>query len=330
MRCLSLARKLSARSVDVTFFASILELDWLIKSVLKSGIHFKETTPNSIFSSSINWKDFDFVVVDSYQIPADEISLLNSITPVLAIIDGDPRGIEADIYLDQNLGSEERFQGALSQGAKQLFGSQFSLVRPEILESRRSEIRHSLTLETGKLLVFFGGSDPFRGAVTLSRVLSTSNLNNCTFIAPKRDHLEIARHLAKSDADIFEFTDSIPKLIAEADAVISAAGTSAWDISTIGTPAAYFGVADNQKASLEAIENFGVGISLGGLSEVDDKSTILRQRIEQLILDDEIRSSLFKSTRQLFDGNGCNRVSDWIIEQILNHKEWLAFTPDCP
>jgi len=318
MRCLSLARALSAKNVDVTFFASILELDWLITSALNSGINIEATTPNSIFSGSINWEDFDLVVVDSYQIPADEISKLNSIRPVLAIIDGDRRGIEAETYLDQNLGSEYSLNGTLGQGAKQLFGSQYSLVRPEVLENRRAEIRYSLTLESAKLLVFFGGSDPFRGAATLSRVLSNSNLNNYTVIAPKSDHLEIAQHLAKSDANILEFTDSIPKLIAEADVVVSAAGTSAWDISTIGTPAAYFGVADNQTAPLEAIEDFGIGISLGELSEVGEKSTIVQQKIERLILDDEKRFSLFKSAHHLFDGDGCNRVSKWIIERILN------------
>jgi spore coat polysaccharide biosynthesis predicted glycosyltransferase SpsG len=300
--------------------------------VLASGINIEATTPNSLFCSSIIWEDFDLIVVDSYQIPAEEISKLNTIRPVLAIIDGDRRGIEADIYLDQNLGSEYSIEGKFEQETKQLllFGSQYSLVRPEVLENRRSEIRHSLTLKSAKLLVFFGGSDPFRGAATLSRVLSNSNINNFTFIAPKSDHLEIAQYLDKFNANIIEFTNSVPRLIAEADAVVSAAGTSAWDISTIGTPAGYFGVADNQTASLEAIERYGVGVSLGELSQVDDKSTTVQQRIEQLILDDELRFSLFKSTQQLFDGDGCIRVSNWIIERILNEKENLAFTPDCP
>jgi spore coat polysaccharide biosynthesis predicted glycosyltransferase SpsG len=318
MRCLSLARALAAKNVDVTFYTSIIELDWLVTSVFTSGINFEATIPNSIFSGSINWENFDLVVVDSYRIPAEEISKLNNIRPVLAIIDGDRRGIEADIYLDQNLGSEQSLNGTLDQEAKQLFGSKYALIRPEVLKNRQSEIRNSLTLESAKLLIFFGGSDPFRGAASLSRVLSNSNLNNCTVIAPKSDHLEIAQYLAKCNASILEFTDSIPRLIAEADVVVSAAGTSAWDISTIGTPAAYFGVADNQTASLETIESYGVGVSLGELSKIDDNATIVTQKIEQLILDDEMRFSLFAVAQQLFDGDGCNRVSKRIIEQILN------------
>jgi spore coat polysaccharide biosynthesis predicted glycosyltransferase SpsG len=320
MRCLSLARALSAKNVDVTFYKSIRELDWLVTSVLSSGINIEATIPNSLFCSSIIWEDFDLIVVDSYQIPAKEISKLNTIRPVLVIIDGDRRGIEADIYLDQNLGSEYSIEGTFEQGAQQLllFGSKYSLVRPEVLENRRSDIRLSLTLESAKLLVFFGGSDPFRGATSLSRVLSNSNINNFTVIAPKSDHLEIAQYLDKCNANIIEFTDSIPRLIAEADAVVSAAGTSAWDISTIGTPAGYFGVADNQTASLEAIERYGVGVSLGELGKIDENSAIVRQKIEQLILDDKKRVSLFSSSHQLFDGDGCHRVSKCTIRKILD------------
>jgi spore coat polysaccharide biosynthesis predicted glycosyltransferase SpsG len=321
MRCLSLARALSEKNVDVTFYTSIKELDWLVASVLKSGIKIEETIPNSIFGGSINWEDFDLVIVDSYQIPSKEISKLSGISPVLAIIDGDRRGIEADFYLDQNLGSEQNLEGAFSQEAKQLLGSQYSLVRPEVIENKRSEIRQSLTLESAKLLIFFGGSDPYRGAANLSRILSGSNLRDYTVIAPKSDHLEIAQHLAKSDVKIIEFTDSIPRLIAEADAVVSAAGTSVWDISTIGTPAAYFGVADNQTNSLEAIEGFGVGMSLGELSRIDYNSTFVLQKIEQLILDNEKRYSLFRQSHQLFDGFGCIRVSRYIIDSLNSVEE---------
>jgi spore coat polysaccharide biosynthesis predicted glycosyltransferase SpsG len=320
MRCLSLARALSTRNVDVTFYTSIRDLDWLATSVLASGIKIEATTPNSLFCSSIIWEDFDLIVVDSYQIPAEEISKLNTIRPVLVIIDGDRRGIKADIYLDQNLGSEHSIEGTFEQGKQPLllFGAKYSLVRPEVLENRRSEIRLSLTLESAKLLVFFGGSDPFRGATSLSRVLSDSNITNLTVIAPKSDHLEITQYLDKCNANIIEFTDSIPRLIAEADAVVSAAGTSAWDISTIGTPAGYFSVADNQTASLEAIEKYGIGVSLGKLVKIDDNSNIVRQKIEQLILDEKKRVSLFSSSHQLFDGEGCNRVSNRTIERILN------------
>ena len=320
MRCLTLARALSTKNVDVTFYTSIIELDWLVTSLLKSGIKIEETIPSSLLSRSINWKDFDLVVVDSYEIPAEEVSLLNTITPVLAIIDGDCRGIKADVYLDQNLGSEQCFEGTFGEGSKKLFGSRYSLIRPEVLDNRQLEIRKSLTLESAKLLVFFGGSDPFKGAVALSRILSDSSLKNYTVIAPKSDHSEITQYLVNSNAKVIEFTDCLPKLISEADAVISAAGPSAWDISTIGIPAGYFGVADNQTASLEAIENYGVGISLGELGMIDANSKIVRQKIEQLILDDEKRVSLFCASHQFFDGDGCNRVSKVIIERILDQK----------
>ena len=62
----------------------------------------------------------------------------------------------------------------------------------------------------------------------------------------------------------------------------------------------------------------GLGVSLGELVTLDDNATIVRQKIEQLILDDKKRVSLFSSSHQLFDGDGCHRVSQRIIERILN------------
>lgn len=313
MRSITLAKSLSNKGFDVTFASSIKNVSWLSKYVQDSGISIKSVPMNSLEQGLRDVPPFDLVVVDSYEIPSEDISSLNTSIPVLAIIDGSARGMEASIFLDQNLGSEVNSNNSSYCGAHVLFGSKYALVRREILEARRKSLTTQPALKNRNLLVFLGGTDPNNYALNVANHLARSTIPRVTYIAPRSSHEEILRLMRGRSCEVLDFTQELPKLIAQFDAVISASGTSAWDIATIGTPGGFLCVAENQQESIAAIERFGVGLNLGNLTNSDFAAQHFISAVESLVYDDELRSQLFRKCRANFDGGGSDRVSDAVL-----------------
>jgi UDP-2,4-diacetamido-2,4,6-trideoxy-beta-L-altropyranose hydrolase len=316
MRSLALAKSLTSKGLDVTFACSVVNVSWLSEYLEASGISITSVPKNSLLQGLIGLPKFDLVVVDSYEIASDEISALNTVVPVLAIIDGSNRGIKASIYLDQNLGSEVNSDNPWYENSLTLFGAKYALVRSEVLEFRKTQIFQRTATEHRKLLVFLGGTDPRNYILQIARLLVGTRLNSITFIAPKTVHEEIIELMQDRNCEVLEFTKQLPKLIAQFDAVISAAGTSTWDVATIGTPGGYLCVAENQKRSLIAIDKYGIGVNLGDLTKPKFSEVNFVSEIEKIIFDNELREGIWKSCRNLFDGNGSIRVSDAILEYL--------------
>ena len=177
-----------------------------------------------------DFSSFDLFVVDSYEIASDEISALNRCVPVLAIIDGNNRRIEASIFLDQNLGSEVDASNVSYSNSLALFGSKYALVRREGLATRNQGVLAQPALENRKLLVFLGGTDPNNYVLEIAKFLTRTTIKSITYIAPRNLHKEILRLMRGRNCELLEFTQDLPRLIAQFDAVISASGTSAWDL----------------------------------------------------------------------------------------------------
>lgn len=313
MRCLSLAEKLLQKGHRVGLFTNSSEIAWLESAIESSGVEVFRVPSDEV--SKQQFEDFkpDWVIVDSYQISAEKISELNEQIRVLAIIDGDSRDIRATGYLDTNLFSE-KLDWPKAVESKLLAGSKFALVRDAVLENKRSH-PELIVNNPAKLLVFLGGSDPYGYSPLLAEALSKVEAPfEATFIAPPTAHAEIAAKLG-ANAERVELLAPTPKLAtfyAEVDAVVSAAGTSAWDVCSLGVPALLLSVVDNQEFSLKQIGAAGLALTnnLAGASE--GKAEELAGQITRLLTEPELRSKLSKTSLEYFDGRGRDRVEEFL------------------
>jgi UDP-2,4-diacetamido-2,4,6-trideoxy-beta-L-altropyranose hydrolase len=320
MRSLALAKSLTKKGLDVTFACSVVNVSWLSQYLENSGISIASVPKNSLLQGLTGLPEFDLVVVDSYEIASDEVSALNTMVPVLAIIDGSNRGIKASIFLDQNLGSEVNSHNPWYENSLTLFGAKYALVRSEVLECRKAQIFQRTATEHRKLLVFLGGTDPRNYILEIARLLVGTRINSITYIAPKSVHKEILALMQDRNCEVLEFTPQLPKLIAQFDAVISAAGTSTWDVATIGTPGGYLCVTENQQQALAVIEKFGIGFNLGDFTNPGFSELNFVSEIEKTIFDNELREQVWESCRDLFDGYGSFRVTEAILEYLCRYS----------
>lgn len=309
MRCLTLGEELEFAGHEVLIATSPSGISWLERLIDETGFTRHEVSASSLDSGIIARVRPDWLVVDSYEIPTALINLANTQCTVLAIVDGDTRGIEADLILDHNLGAED-IDWPAHVADRVLAGSKFALVRRAILKARRYE-PWKFTDQPPHVLAVMGGSDPGGLIVDVARALSNVKLKmKVTLVcAPAwRDQVDgIVSGLP--GFTVINPTNELPQWLANTHVVISAAGTSSWELCTLGLPAILLGVVDNQSESLRRMVERGYveGIDVQHTSRPSLISE-MTSRIEQLILNESRRHELSESCSAEFDGHGAERV----------------------
>jgi spore coat polysaccharide biosynthesis predicted glycosyltransferase SpsG len=316
MRCLTLSEELVARGHEVELVTSALTVPWLVGAVTAAAIPVHECNPDELSSELLRSLRPDWVVVDSYRISADEISRLAAVVRVLAIVDNDHRGIDAALYLDQNLGAE-LIDRPKNVEDKFLSGARFALVRDALLTERKSS--GEVTRTTPNVLCFMGGTDPTRASLAVAAALaSLPHTFRLTVLAPLAEHPALADVLvARADVDLRVPTLDLPSLLGASDLVISAAGTSAWDVCAIGVPALLVAVVANQQPSVREAVRRGLVLGLDAALEPDSAYEQVGQLVSRLLDDRELRERLSRRCLEAFDGLGKVRVVD-ALENIVD------------
>jgi spore coat polysaccharide biosynthesis predicted glycosyltransferase SpsG len=313
VRTLTLAKEFKQSGHDVQIFTAIRAIPWLTEFVESSGVKVQNTKADSLDLPALLGQNFDFLVVDSYEIPAHMISAAAREIETLAIVDHQTRGISADYLLDHNLAASEFLTETKSQ---QLIGPKFALVRKEIRELRR--VSSSRLSKAGKpnVLVMFGGTDPLNLSVIVSEIMEGLDTDfEINFIAPKSSLDSIGRHFPGNRAKIHKLTPQIQHLLAKADLVFSAAGTSVLDISCIGIPSIYTSVAENQNPAIDAISQLRLGLTIESMKNRRLVKKDVLEAIYACAFDDQVREELFTNSQNLVDGYGARRVVDSITDQ---------------
>ena len=309
MRCLTLTEELLANGHTVAFYTSEIEVTWLRNLISEFDIEMHYVEESSLSIEQFSSFNPDWIVVDSYVIPSAEISALSEEVRTLAIVDLDTRGISADLILDQNLNSENAVWPE-DVFNKLLAGSKYSLIRSKILSSRRPQ-PWKFKQQTPNILCFMGGSDPTGTIIPIAEALSKLSLDfTATIVCTPQWQAGVHKQLSHdSRVSIVEPTSEIHRLYSMADLVVSAAGSSAWEICTLGIPSLLISVADNQQLPLNQISEAKLALTLDRLSTEKDKFVQeIKESLELLILDEKLREELSINSSKHFDGEGKKRV----------------------
>lgn len=287
-------------------------VDWLNAHLAATGVEVIGCETDELDAARIAHAGFDRAVVDSYWIDPAAIAALDDSLPTLAIIDNTDRGIRASWYLDQNLGAESRpWPAAVSP--RLLAGSDYALIRDAILAERRPG-RGSMDGGRCRVVVFMGGTDPGDVMVEVAASIAAAR-PQAEVVAITVDRLveRVKRELSPLPAaTVLPPTDDLPRLLASADVVVSAAGTSAWDVCAMGLPAVLIAVVDNQRASLTQALARGVALGLDGTAPGSASAT--GGLLVTLLDDPDLRRRLSSTALSVFDGGGKDRVAAAIEE----------------
>ncbi|KAF0282810.1 UDP-2,4-diacetamido-2,4,6-trideoxy-beta-L-altropyranose hydrolase [Spiribacter roseus] len=339
MRCLTLAKALSAQGATVQFICrahagnciEMLRADGFPVTALSASTGNTEPAEREDYAAWLGASQahdtddtiaalhgrFDWMVVDHYGIDADwERRLRGYVDRIMVIDDLANRQHDCDLLLDQNYvhGMQTRYTNKLPRESTCLLGPEYALLRPEYPEQRR--IRQQSDGEIRRVFVFFGGTDPDN---LTGRTLSAFTVSALQHISvdvvvgannPNRDALE-AQASALPQITLHEPKPHLADLMAKADLAVGAGGTTTWERCCLGLPSLVVSIAKNQQAACEALARDGVIEWVGHHDQVT--AADLAEALIALTHDPARVCSLASASRALVDGNGTQQVVDQLL-----------------
>jgi UDP-2,4-diacetamido-2,4,6-trideoxy-beta-L-altropyranose hydrolase len=245
--------------------------------------------------------DIRWTVIDSYRFRgASWRDQVNGAHARLLILDdiGD-QAFTADAILNQN-GADRDFYTTRGISAEHwLLGPQYALIEPEYVVPRDKPVNAQLE----KVLVVFGGSD--RRWMTPKSVTALLALEPplqldvvlgpySTWVAPPSSQPGLVFHRAPA---------GLAPLMRQADLIVTAAGSTAWQACAAGCPAVVVQTVDNQAQVVATLLVSQAAL----IADADKLDKELPHTIEAL-RPVEARIGQIKRARNLVDGNGAARV----------------------
>jgi spore coat polysaccharide biosynthesis predicted glycosyltransferase SpsG len=182
-------------------------------------------------------------------------------------------------------------------------------VRDAILAHRRDDGAR-FREQPPRVIAFMGGTDPGGVMVPVAESIAGA-APDIELTAITTEPLVDAVRLALSElpgATVMPPTRDLPALLGSADVVVSAAGTSAWDVCAIGRPAVLVAVAGNQVESLSRAVDDGLALGVDGT--IPGGARRVGALLTDLLSDSGLRGRLVARSLETFDGAGKHRVVD--------------------
>jgi UDP-2,4-diacetamido-2,4,6-trideoxy-beta-L-altropyranose hydrolase len=318
MRSLTLAAVLEAQGAICRFVAPAAVSTILTAfSSLTPQAEAASTAPRDL-ADTVAGERYDAVVFDHYGLSADDHRAMGQGHPTLVIDDLADRPLGADIVLDSGPARHaEDYDGLVKDDARLLLGPHYAPVRPEFAALRDTALAWRGE-PVGRVLVSLGLTDvdgiTSRIVDRLRPRIGEAGLD--VVLGGDAPSLASLSKIARRDTRITLHVDSphMARLTAEADIAVGAAGSSTWERCTLGLPTLMLVLAENQRASAEALaEREAALVADAGAPNFE---TTFDRALMRLITDATLRRQLATQSAALCDGQGGPRVAEVLMRLI--------------
>lgn len=305
-RAVAFAEEARARGWQVAVSGALSDADWLIGRLDELSVRRLQPAQSADELGALA-AGFDVVLVDHYEL-AELRGAVNAAGAVLVSMEDASFGRRAaDVVVDCGLHTAARPDDGSGQV---LAGAEFVPVRDDVLAARRRRARRAPSPGPPRVVLVLGGGDGGRDTlVHLTRAL-------CDTGVPF--HAEILAHgepepPSAADGQSFVVTrpnSALPRLLADSDLVISAAGVTLLELCCIGVPSALVRLVDNQATGYRAALERGLAVGLGSAAELAAGTDAAVPALHRLLTDAVVRDALAARASAAVDGAGRARVLD--------------------
>lgn len=321
MRCLSIADALKARNIAPVFITASEECTELVHSrgyetfLLETDYQEMDLEMRQLaelFSRSDPHRCSNTILVDSYQVTEPYFFRLRNYAKV-ACMEDMGYSYPVDLLINYNVyASTLTYTGNF----KRLLGSQYVPLREEFCKDCEYTVRDRVQ----HVMLTTGGSDPrFISREILNMMLSEEKLANLTYHVISgpfnsfRDELE---NYAKDHENIiiYENVKSMKEIMQMSDVVISATGSTLYEVGALGVPMISFYFAENQKRGARYLAETTDIVNAGNI--MDFREITLRKLQETLLRcveDHSYCETISRQEKELVDGKGASRIAEALI-----------------
>lgn len=319
MRCMTIARELELIGERVVF---IVADDYPVEMIKKAGFEVEVL--------HTDWKDMEAeldklkeiiakygvdkarILVDSYQVTPRYFIELKKFSRCYYIDDGmkdtfEVDGIIAYCHFYKMFDYENRYEGI-----DLLLGCSYIPLRSEF----RNIADKNISQTVSNVMVTTGGADMLN---TSNLIANTLCLNypdlQFNFVIGRfysQEQIEELSAYAKKYKNIkLCFNAVMSEVMKQNDVAISAGGTTLYELCACKVPTICFGVANNQRAAVETLEDMKIMLSCGCINEMSETEIAQAMRAKfQQIQDYSLRTKLSMNMEKLVDGNGAIRIAE--------------------
>lgn len=315
MRCMAIANELED-FCEVLFVSADEENGALLKErgydVRVLGTCWNQMeSEQELLHALIEDVDPCFVFVDSYQVTQEYLSALRKRVKTVYIDDLHEMIYPCDILINYSMYAEDidyinEYEGT---GTRFLLGCNYVPLRSEF----KSDFTRTIREDIQNVLILSGGTDQYHFLLNIANeIVACPQFRDITFrLVCGRynvDTAELKQLERKMDnLRVYENISDLRNYMLDADAVISAAGITLYELAACGTPTVGYLLADNQRDNLYAFSQKAGLISIGDIRETFPKEEI--KRVLTDLRDKEKRAYLSDRLKAMVDGKGCSRLA---------------------
>ena len=310
MRCLTLARALTAQGVACAFAVGDAGAVLVDRFGAEFAVHRQGV------GSALQTGAFETLVIDDYGAAAEqELEFRSRVGALVVIDDLANRPHRAALLIDPGYGREDAdYAALLPKSARLLTGPDYALVDPSFRALRSAALGRSTAAEPKRLFMSFGLSDiggVARRAVEAVRARYPDVVIDIA-LGSDAESAPALKAKAESDPALNPHFDAlnIAELMAGADAAIGAGGASTWERACLGLPTVAVIVADNQRAMIQALAHDGALLAVDLGKDAFERE--FNQALERLWAP-KVRATLKAKSAQLCDGLGAGRIAEAIL-----------------
>ncbi len=328
MRCLSIALALREYRVKVIFItnnqqsqAFFIEKDFeceLLPGALEDGKVYnsmEEEVEDTL--AILKEKEIDLLLVDSYAATEQYLEKLNAILPVYYLDDLGRMDLPVSGFINYNIyGQDMGYEQFYPKETKLLLGSSYAPVKTAFKETA-----YQLREKVSNILITMGGSDALNiagqlGELLVSEIPEEISLTLvCGRFSPH--FAKVQEWAAGYPERVWVLTDvtDMWNVMASCDLAIAAAGSTMYELCTMGVPTICCYYVENQRRIAEC---FGEKTSMLNAGDFSEKPEQVLQSIgaevQRLIQSVSLRRNLAQEMQQIADGLGAYRIAQKLIE----------------
>lgn len=334
VRCLSVAAACLSLDMKVCFLVSDKESEKLLRSfdtarkfpihVLKTAAYdsMEKELPELIklLSSSdtrVICKNVVFLL-DSYYVTETYLRTIKSYAKTAYLDDLQLFDYPADLIINYDVipkASIDKYKSFYQSAGKVLLGASYTPLR-----SQFSNKCCCLSRQVANIFIATGGSDPYHFCLKLTEAFqkrAVLSLNLHIVVGRLNKDKDMLQELSKQYPYIIlhENVSDMASLMESCDLAVSAAGTTLYELCSLGIPAISFTMADNQLTAAKAFSEAGA-IPCAGDIRICCETALdsIMEFVTCMSQDYNKRKSAHENMRRLVDGQGSLRIAKALWE----------------
>lgn len=305
-RCLSLAKALmiTGKKIKVIFIIN----EELVDLINNTGINFVISNRISDDINVINNMDVSMFIFDSYLGNNQYLRNIKEKTKLMLIDDNNDIYDSSipDIIYNGNIYAQDlgydRFKKQI-----QLLGSKYLIMREEYWDNKNDE-----NTERDMILVTTGGTDEYGITVEIINAIKSTDVKIGIIIGPgyQEDYIEVIKANMAANMELIYKPNSLKKYIDYSKHIITAGGSTVYEILSRKKHPVIYSIADNQDLICRTLSEMGVEY-LGKYPNIDYSRVNLI--IKRLFGSEDKENNIFNQ----ITGKGVFLVSESILDILF-------------